>query len=212
MKCLTIRPPWSDLIVLGFKRVEFRTWKVDYRGPVAIHAGMSVDKAAILYLTKRLDMPWKLNRHVGDEQLETMKRYLVYPRRGVVLAVANLVSIDKSEYHDKELGFSVDEWGWVLDDVKALKREVPLKGQLGLFSVKGSIEDQIRRAMEGNLKDIKLDLKIQEQDKGPLKATGPSTTLAGASKKGTLEEAREQHTVDGEGRRYVQRGLFKVPE
>lgn len=212
MKCLTIKPPWSDLIALGFKKVEFRTWKADYRGPLAIHAGQSVDKAAISYLTKRLDTPWKLNRHVGDEQMEAMKRYLVYPRRGIVLAVVDLVSIDKSEYHDKELGFDVELWGWVLDDVKVLKREVPMKGQLGLFTVKKNIEDQIRRAMEGSSKDIKLDLKIQEMNKGPLKAMGPSTTLAEASKKGTLEEAREQHTVDGEGRRYVQRGLFKVPE
>jgi hypothetical protein len=212
VKVLTIRPPWSDLIALGFKKVEFRTWKADYRGPLVIHAGLTVDKPAISFIAKMLSKPWSSNRYVGDEQRETMKRYLVHPRRGMALAIATLASIDKSEYHDKELGFAPEMWGWVLEGLKPLKREVPMTGQQGLFTVKGSILDQIQRAAFGESKDIKLNLTIQELNKGPLKAMGPSTTLAGASRKGTLEEAREQHTVDGEGRRYVQKGLFKVPE
>lgn len=211
MKCLTIKPPWSDLIVLGFKRVEFRSWKADYRGPLVIHAGLSVDKSVISHLQRMLDRPWTMNRHVEDEQRERMKQYLAYPRRGVALAVASLVSIDKSEYHDKELGFSPESWGWVLEDIRPLTREVPMKGMLGLFSVSGSIEDQIQRAMAGISKDIKLDLRIQEMNRTPERAVEPPQTVAMPTRQERQRDAQGTVTTDSEGRRYVQRGLFKVP-
>jgi hypothetical protein len=38
MKALTVRQPWADLIVLGVKDVENRTWRTHYRGPLAIHS------------------------------------------------------------------------------------------------------------------------------------------------------------------------------
>ncbi|MEK3688583.1 ASCH domain-containing protein [Paenibacillus sp. FSL R10-2736] len=45
MKCLTIRQPWATLIALGEKQIETRSWPTSYRGDLAIHAGMQVDKA-----------------------------------------------------------------------------------------------------------------------------------------------------------------------
>ena len=36
--CLSVRQPWASLIVSGFKSVENRSWKTDYRGTIAIHA------------------------------------------------------------------------------------------------------------------------------------------------------------------------------
>jgi hypothetical protein len=44
MKCLTLHQPWASLIVEGVKRIETRSWPTNYRGPLAIHAGLS-DKA-----------------------------------------------------------------------------------------------------------------------------------------------------------------------
>ena len=47
MKVLTIKEPWASLIVQGFKKYEFRSWKTNYRGKILIHAGLSkenVDK------------------------------------------------------------------------------------------------------------------------------------------------------------------------
>ena len=38
MKALTIRQPWADLILAGVKTREYRSWRVDYRGPLLIHA------------------------------------------------------------------------------------------------------------------------------------------------------------------------------
>ena len=41
MKAITIWQPWAELIARGVKLVENRTWRTHYRGPVAIHAGLS---------------------------------------------------------------------------------------------------------------------------------------------------------------------------
>jgi hypothetical protein len=40
---LSVRQPWADLIMGGWKPVENRTWTTDYRGPVIIHAGKTWD-------------------------------------------------------------------------------------------------------------------------------------------------------------------------
>ena len=44
MKVLTIKQPWASLIMLGYKRFEFRSWKTNYRGKLLIHAGQGIDK------------------------------------------------------------------------------------------------------------------------------------------------------------------------
>lgn len=41
MKILTVCQPYASLIVSGQKLIENRTWKTNYHGPLAIHAGAS---------------------------------------------------------------------------------------------------------------------------------------------------------------------------
>lgn len=41
MKILTVCQPYASLIVSGQKLIENRTWRTNYRGPLAIHAGAS---------------------------------------------------------------------------------------------------------------------------------------------------------------------------
>jgi hypothetical protein len=38
MKAITVKQPWGELIASGAKRVENRTWRTHYRGPLLIHA------------------------------------------------------------------------------------------------------------------------------------------------------------------------------
>lgn len=37
MKAITLYQPWATLVALGKKKIETRSWKTDYRGPLAIH-------------------------------------------------------------------------------------------------------------------------------------------------------------------------------
>ena len=41
MKAITICQPYAELIILGVKPVENRTWQAGHRGPLLIHAGKS---------------------------------------------------------------------------------------------------------------------------------------------------------------------------
>ena len=38
MKAITIHQPWVQLLILGEKVHETRSWKTAHRGPIAIHA------------------------------------------------------------------------------------------------------------------------------------------------------------------------------
>lgn len=41
---ISIKQPFADLIVRGFKTVENRTWKTKYTGPLLIHTGATFEK------------------------------------------------------------------------------------------------------------------------------------------------------------------------
>lgn len=43
-RALTISQPWAWLIVRGFRPVELRSWRTNYRCPIAVHAGISQDQ------------------------------------------------------------------------------------------------------------------------------------------------------------------------
>ena len=65
MKVLTIRQPWATLIVEGYKRFEFRSWKTNYRGDILIHAGKGIDKEAMERLKKYLPNDIPLGKIIG---------------------------------------------------------------------------------------------------------------------------------------------------
>lgn len=53
MKCLSFRPPWSELIVAGIKLIENRTWKYVPDQPsqwLAIHASQKADPGCDKFL------------------------------------------------------------------------------------------------------------------------------------------------------------------
>jgi activating signal cointegrator 1 len=44
MKALTVLQPWAQLLMLGVKRYETRSWKTKHRGPLLIHAGRALSE------------------------------------------------------------------------------------------------------------------------------------------------------------------------
>lgn len=183
MKVLSIRQPWADLILLGLKKAEFRSWTTKYRGTVLLHASKRVDGTARLHFLKLLDKTWEW--YVPKEIKDRVRGYLTYPRTGAALGMANLVEINRSEYHYEELGFTEESFAWVFEDPKPLKIEVPMKGMLGLFSIKGEMERKVQLAMLNEPRKLKLDVQTQESDAGKY--------------------------VMIKGKRYVKKGLFKIP-
>ncbi|MCL2648945.1 MAG: ASCH domain-containing protein [Phycisphaerales bacterium] len=43
MKAISLWQPWTQLVALGLKKFETRSWSTNYRGPLAIHAAKRKD-------------------------------------------------------------------------------------------------------------------------------------------------------------------------
>lgn len=68
MKALTVKQPWAGLIIEGYKKYEFRSWKTNYRGKILIHAGLSFDKDR-LDQVKNYNLIYKTGTIIGEADL-----------------------------------------------------------------------------------------------------------------------------------------------
>ena len=124
MKALTLHQPWATLIAQGHKRVENRTWRTGYRGPLAIHAGLKLDPAG-----------FALARRLGIELPEELPH-------GAIVAVSYMIDcmpiaawFDLADYPPAFRNFAAGPWCWILADVEALAEPVPCLGRQGVFEV-----------------------------------------------------------------------------
>lgn len=140
MKALTLIQPWATLIALGEKKIETRSWKTSYRGPLLIHAGKKIDRD-----TFNNDPFYSVLYPYG---------YSVYNKlpTGVIIAKCNLVHCFPIEYDDytNEYALLADKqyvegneyhfgdytsgrYAWILENIELLKEPIPAKGQLSLW-------------------------------------------------------------------------------
>lgn len=133
MKALTLYQPWASLIAKRVKTIETRSWGTNYRGRIAIHAGLD-RKAGICAFSS-----------------ESFQKACV--AAGVDLGVPRGVIVCTAElWHCWQVGngtcpvrFSVNErhlgnidpgrWLWFLRNVCPLHPPVPCRGARGLFDV-----------------------------------------------------------------------------
>ena len=121
MRALSVRPPWAWAIAHADKRIENRSWRTSYRGPLAIHASQ---------------------KFVGSEaaELERILGYELDPtmfKRGAFIAVADLVDVVKAEAI-KPSPWLCGPYAWLLEDVRPLSAEVPRKRQVGTVATNSS--------------------------------------------------------------------------
>ena len=124
MKCLTIKQPWASLIVNGYKRYEFRSWKTKYRGKILIHAGMSLEK----------------------ECVDRFKKYNLDYIKGAIIGEAEIVDcilvdacFDDNLRKENDIVYSSDHVGlyaWKLDNIKKYDEPIYIKGKLSLWEYK----------------------------------------------------------------------------
>ncbi|QIB49518.1 hypothetical protein [Streptomyces aureoverticillatus] len=133
IRCLTIRPPWSDLIAIEddqvAKRIENRVWSTPWRGTLLIHAGADVDIRALALDTVR--------ETLGDDY-ELVRR--------AVVAIADLAGIhaDDGECTPwSEEGYS----HWELARVQRLTTPVLARGAQRLWKPTPNL---LRRIAEAN--------------------------------------------------------------
>lgn len=123
MKVLTVKEPWASLIVNGYKKYEFRSWRTNYRGKILIHAGMSLEK----------------------KNVKRFEKYNLKYEKGAIIGEAKLVDcIPVNEEFENKL-FSIDKivygksehprkYAWKLENIKKYKDPIYVKGHLGLWN------------------------------------------------------------------------------
>ena len=136
---LSIRQPWTELILCGRKDVEVRTWSDPYRGPLWLHTGAKMDEVA-----------------AGQFRMHSLFT-------GGLVGMAELIDITKltpglyASWRDRHLDFSLfpdgrDLYGWVLANVQRLSVPRKYPGALGLFQIDPTkiSDDEIARLVSNS--------------------------------------------------------------
>ena len=123
MRVLTLKQPWATLVAEGIKKYEFRSWKINYRGKVLIHAGVGIDK----------------------EEMERFKNMnLDFPSRRILaeVEIEDCLELD-DELNQKIINENNIAYGskyrtgyaWKLKNVKKLDINKEVNGKLGLWNI-----------------------------------------------------------------------------
>lgn len=143
MKALTIRQPYAQLVALGLKPWESRTWATSYRGPLVIHA------AAGWSLSQREDAArffahFSGRTGVGEEEREELLLALGLAPVGAAVAVVDLVGCEevtpvflgRLSESDRMTGWwDRARFAWRFENPRQVEPAVPMRGKLNLWEV-----------------------------------------------------------------------------
>jgi hypothetical protein len=136
MKVLSVRQPFADLIVTGYKDIENRSRPTTHRGPLLIHASLKVDQAALATLLETL-------RGDGDEDAAD---FFSAPATGAIVGQVNI--IDCVTHSDSE--WFDGPYGYVLSAPLLFESAIEVPGKLGIWvlpdSLIGAVNDEIALA------------------------------------------------------------------
>ena len=149
MKALTIKQPWSTLIVDGIKDIENRTWKTNYRGRILIHAS---EKEDLYWFDKCNESQYKnIQNYISSVYTKDEYRSTFGSIIGSVEitdCVINHPSIWAEKTHYEQTNESNPDledttiiYNWVLANPVKFDKPIPMKGKLRLWNV--DLEDDI---------------------------------------------------------------------
>lgn len=124
MKVLTIREPWASLIINGYKKYEFRSWKTNYRGKILIHTSQKIEKE-MLSRFKDYNLNCVGGSIIGEAELTDC--ILVDEEFNQNLRKIDNVVYGKSNH--------VEKYAWKLENIKKYDKPIPMKGKLGLWNI-----------------------------------------------------------------------------
>ena len=114
MKALSLKQPWAWAVVNGYKHVENRTRRTNFRGPLLIHASRVVDPYGFQFL-------WELGLHRKlPDDLAT----------GALVGSVELVDCLKES--NSQWAFK-GHWHWMLARPREYRTPIECRGSLGIF-------------------------------------------------------------------------------
>lgn len=129
-KAITLKQPWAELVVIGAKQFETRSWPTKYRGEVYIHSSAKFNTNDLLLAihsdTFRKAIPdphsLQLGKIIGKAYIQDCLR--VEDVRDALNGTAELVFGD----------YSNGRYAWSLSHAEKFKKPIPCKGSLGLWN------------------------------------------------------------------------------
>ncbi len=165
MKALTLHQPWAHLVAEGVKTVETRSWRTNYRGLLAIHAGLDMNACADLIVNddpRNIQYRPPFDRHLTPDYawlfgsmshggiVAIVELTDCWPASDVAVWLReqiNRTDID-APYRQRledELAFgnySPGRWAWALRLVCGVDASWVVRGYQGLWNLKP--EDEFR--------------------------------------------------------------------
>ena len=114
IQALSVRQPWAWAIVAGYKDVENRTRRTNFRGPLLIHAGAAIDPVGFQFL-------WEMGLH------KALPENLL---QGGLVGMIEVVDCTRSH---ESYWAAPGHWHWVLSEPKEFRNVLPCPGRLGMF-------------------------------------------------------------------------------
>lgn len=112
MRVLSVKQPWAWGLVFGAKRLESRSWRTLYRGPLAIHASLS--RSALGDDNGAFDLPDLIDF-------------------GSIIGIVDLVDcVPVAKVFGEP--FAEGPWCWVTANPRPLASPFDCRGALGLWS------------------------------------------------------------------------------
>lgn len=148
MKALTIHQPFAHLTLMfdesgkAFKRVETRSYRTNYRGRLAIHAGLHNDPAFFLGLTD------EELRHFASAGVGDISAVAALPHGAIIGEVTVVGCAPIEELYETEFGTAREKafgdwrkgwkrYGWILEDPVRYDVPIPARGMQGIWDWEG---------------------------------------------------------------------------
>ena len=129
-RALTLWRPWDQAILYGGKRIEnrnWRPWKSVMGKLIALHAGRKYDSQG--------------SRWMKENGLYAPPRASASPV-GIVGVARVVTALEQSDDP-----WFMGDYGWLLQDVRALNTPIPCVGAQGLWKVEGPLLEALQQAL-----------------------------------------------------------------
>jgi len=134
MKAITLWQPWAQLVAIGEKTVETRSWPTKYRGEIAIHAAKNLPSKSTYNHLRSLSTK-------ADGSPSVLGPFQDLPK-GCIVAIAELHDVQPTPMKFEPYmlqwlstpreyaygNFSPGRYMWFLKNIKGLDKPIPAKG------------------------------------------------------------------------------------
>lgn len=150
MKALSLRQPWATLVAIGAKKIETRSWRTGYRGPLAIHASATFGPT---------------ETHLCDgEPFHCALLSIGSMPLGAVVAIVDLVDVEAitaantPQEPERSFGdYGPGRWAWRLENVRRLAPAIAVRGHLGLWTweIPDIYRDQVEAVLDAPITGVR---------------------------------------------------------